>query len=87
MHICCCLQAWLVPYASEEEAGNIGCGCGPVPAVHSGFAASWQHGLKAAVCQMLKQAVKQSGQPASSMRMLITGDMLCMLRFWCQVVL
>ena len=34
-----------------------------------------------------KQAVKQSGQPASSMRMLITGDMLCMLRFWVQVLL
>lgn len=67
------LQAWLVPHAPEEAAG-IGCGLGPVPAVHSGFAASWQKGLKASVSQILKQAVKQSSQPASRMRMLITGQ-------------
>ena len=66
------MQAWLVPHSPEESA-NIGCGFGPVAAVHSGFSASWQKGLKAGVGKILRQAVKQSSKPASEMRMLITG--------------
>ena len=67
------LQAWLVPHEAGE-AGSIGCGLGTVAAVHSGFSASWQSGLKQAVCSALQQAVKHSTQHASQMRMLVTGD-------------
>lgn len=70
------MQAWLVPHEASDT-GSIGCGTGAVPAVHSGFSASWQSGLKQAVCTALQKAVKHSSRPASQMRMLVTGQLLC----------
>ena len=75
-HCLAVLQAWLVPHVLREPA-SIGCGLGPVAAVHSGFSASWQTGLKHAVCSILQKAVKQSHQDGSNMKLLITGTSSC----------
>lgn len=66
------LQAWLVPHIAEEK-DNMSCGLGAAAAVHSGFAASWQSGLKQAVCKILEQVVSDCRDKASSMQMLVTG--------------
>ena len=66
------LQAWLVPHEASDT-GSVGCSAGAVPAVHSGFSASWRSGLQQAVCTALQKAVQHSSRPASKMRMLVTG--------------
>ena len=66
------MQAWLVPHI-PEEAAQIGCGTGSTAAVHQGFNVSWGNALKKDVCDVIQQAVKQSGTDASRMRVFVTG--------------
>lgn len=71
------VQAWLVPHTAEEEecsSASQGCGISSAAAVHSGFNASWQRGLKKSVCSTIQQAVEQSGSAPGSMQVLITGS-------------
>ena len=67
------LQAWLVPHVADQSE-PITCGLGAAAAVHSGFSASWQSGLKQAVCKILLQAVHGQADKACNMRMLVTGE-------------
>lgn len=74
-------QAWLVPHTAEE-GGNMSCGLGAAAAVHSGFAASWQSGLKQAVCKLLREVATQQGSKPGGMHLLVTGKAAQQLQCW-----
>ena len=59
------LQAWLVPVADDSSSSGA--------ALHSGFSASWQQGLRQLVCDLITSMLSSQAQAYKPMRLLITG--------------
>lgn len=69
-HPCCAGQAWRVCHPPQRGTWWLG----RSPLVHRGFMIAWAaNGLAKRVVAAIKQAVADSGAPASAMRILITG--------------